>query len=501
MSPRAARAVGLRWLCAWLLLLLSAGNVAGQPPSPDPRFGIVETFVNPAAAAEAGAGYTRAILRWDVIQPTGPADWQPANVPDPLIAGELAAGRQVVGLLIGTPAWAVAADFASRPGEPASIAVPDMAHWEAFVRRMAEHYRGRISHWVIWNEPDVWMEGHPGRTWAGSEADYAALLKTAYLAIKGVDPDATVAMAGLTYYWDWAHGRRRYLDRVLDIIAADPEAARHGYYFDAVVYHLYFTPMQIVSVLEETWATLARRGIRGKQVWINETNAPPSDDPQEPPWSTPAFRVSLAEQAAFIVQAYALAFGAGADRVAVYKLRNTADHPESIEPFGLLRADDSPRPAFWAYQTVVRYLGGFRRAYRQAQGPIQAVTFERGETTTTVLWTTGRAPVTARVAAIRPQALLVDELGRAQPVTATAGVYVIPLPGATCVTENPCRIGGAPRLLVEGGAANGRVALLPPSSAAVEQPARPVPPAVPPLDLCLVNGSQPWQPGRRPAPC
>jgi hypothetical protein len=96
-------------------------------------------FVNPAAASEAGAGYTRIILRWDVIQPGGPIDWKPANVPDPLLAGELAAGREVVGLLIGTPDWAAA------PGQaPGSRAVPDMAAWEAFTRRMAQHYQGRI---------------------------------------------------------------------------------------------------------------------------------------------------------------------------------------------------------------------------------------------------------------------------------------------------------------------------------------------------------------------
>src|SRR5512146_1307839 len=80
--------------------------VSAQSSAPDPRFGIVEAFVNSAAATEAGAGYTRVILRWDVIQPSGPDDWKPANVPDPFIAAELAAGRQVVGLLIGTPAWA-----------------------------------------------------------------------------------------------------------------------------------------------------------------------------------------------------------------------------------------------------------------------------------------------------------------------------------------------------------------------------------------------------------
>ena len=112
------------------VLVVSSGVCAAQgdtpPPRPDPRFGIVEAFVNPDAAREAGAGFTRIILRWDVIQPGGPADWKPANVPDPFIARELADGRQVVGLLIGTPAWA------SADGVADARAVPRMDAWAAF---------------------------------------------------------------------------------------------------------------------------------------------------------------------------------------------------------------------------------------------------------------------------------------------------------------------------------------------------------------------------------
>ena len=271
---------GLILLTCWPLLLAPAAR-AQQAIPPDPRFGVVETTANPQAAAEAGAGYTRIILRWDVIQPGSPADWKPANVPDPVVAAELAAGREVVGLLIGTPAWASASDNTS------ARAVPDMAAWEAFTRRMAQHYAGRIKTWVIWNEPDVWMEGHPGKTWDGTEADFALLLKTAYGAIKGVDPSLNVLVGGMTYYWDWEHGRRRYLDRLFEIIAADPDASANGYFFDGVVYHLYFNPRQTADVLDETRALLAHYDISGKSIWINETNAPPSDDPQEPPWSEP----------------------------------------------------------------------------------------------------------------------------------------------------------------------------------------------------------------------
>jgi len=425
------------------------------PPRPDGRFGIVEAFVNPHAATEAGAGFTRIILRWDVIQPGGPADWKPANVPDPFIARELADGRQVVGLLIGTPGWA------SADGTADARAVPRMDAWGAFARRMAEHYRGRIHQWIIWNEPDVWDAGHPGSTWLGSEADYARLLKTAYLAIKGVDPASQVAMAGQTYFWDWTHGRQRYLDRLLDILATDPDAPGHGFFFDIVPYHLYFNPTQPPLVIGEARASLARRGITGKEIWINETNAPPADDGQELPWSAPRYRISLAEQAAFVIQQFAQSFAAGASRVAVYKLRNTADHPESIEPFGLLRGDDSRRPAFDAFRAATTYLGGFRGVVKQQMGEIVAVTFDRGGQTTTVLWTWGRAPARARVRAIAPSALLADERGRAVPIQAADGSYLIDLPPAVCSAGPDCSIGGAPRLLVEAGAPGGRIALIP----------------------------------------
>lgn len=451
-----------RTCCLLFLALLLAGSairptaVAAQAAPPDPRFGIVETFVNSQAASEAGAGYTRIILRWDVIQPDGPTDWKPANVPDPLIEAELAAGREVVALVIGTPAWAVTPGWS---GEISSRAVPDMDRWAAFLRGLAQQYQGRIRHWIIWNEPDVWMDGHPGKTWDGTVEDYARLLKTAYLAIKAVDPGMTVHVAGLTYFWDREHGRRRYLDRLIETIAADPDAAANNFYLDGVVYHLYFSPTQTADILAETRRTLDRYGLVGKEVWINETNAPPSEDAQEPPWSKARFRVTLEEQAAFVLQEFALAFAGGATRVEFYKLRNTADHPESIEPFGLLRGDDSRRPAFAAYQVATTYLRDFRSVRKEQRGDLLAVTFDRGSQTTTVLWTTGRAPRRVQVKTLGQEALLVDELGNTQPLRPVDGVYTLDLPGAACTQRTTCFIGGAPRLLVEPAAAGDRQAL------------------------------------------
>ena len=80
------------------------------------------------------------------------------------------------------------------------------------------------------------------------------------------------------------------------------------------------------------------------------------------------------------------------------------------------------------------------------------------------------ASCTVAVRAITPQGLLVDERGRAQTVTAAGGVYRLSLPGATCRDASPCRIGGAPRLLIEQGAAVGRAALAAPPAQPVARP-------------------------------
>ena len=80
--------------------------VLAQEPTPDPRFGLVQTYDDFEAAAHLGPGFTRIKLYWDIIQPDGPTDWRPANVPDPLIEADLAAGREVV-KVVRPSAWTV----------------------------------------------------------------------------------------------------------------------------------------------------------------------------------------------------------------------------------------------------------------------------------------------------------------------------------------------------------------------------------------------------------
>jgi hypothetical protein len=470
MTTRKPRSITLILLILLSLLLWPQHSVGQEPqptaqPSPfDPRFGVVDSFVNTAEANAAGVGWTRVFIRWDVVQPAGAFDWKPSNVPDTLLDAEVAAGREVAAVLIGAPAWATE--------QHTSTAVPPPEAWGNFVFQIATQYKGRIKHWVIWNQPDVDDPASPSYTWAGSVQDYYALLKEAYLKIKAVDPAMQVHLAGLTYTWDQERGNRQYLERLLDVIAADPQAPQENYFFDAVSYHYYYNPTQMVNMLNDVRRLLDARGLGHKPIWINETNAPPSEDFIEPAAGPAPFRITLEEQSAFIIQAYALGLANGAERIAINKMRNEREHPESAAPLGLLRGDNSRRPAFDAFRVVSAYFANTQQASWQQPGSVVVVTLDRGGQTTTVLWNTTTTPVNFNLGAIAGQAWLIDERGGQQTITANNGVYTIQLPGAICSNGAFCFIGGPPRVVVESGSPAQRPALAPPPA---EPTATPIP--------------------------
>ena len=450
-----------RYLWLTLLLTLVMVGAASAPtalaqdppegPSPfDPRFGIVDSFVNTAEANAAGAGWTRVFFRWDVVQPGGASDWKPTNVPDTYINAEIAAGREVAAVLIGTPGWATERNT--------STAVPPREFWGDFVFKIASQYKGRIKHWIIWNLPDVSDPGSASYTWEGTEEDYVILLKEAYTKIKTVDPTASVTIGGLTYTWDKERGNEQYLARLLDLIEADEEAEANNAFFDGVSLHLYNDPVQILEAVTEIRNLLNAHNLSSKAIWVSETNAPPTSDFIEPATVPTALSITVDEQADFVIQAFALALAGGADRIAFNTMQNSADF---AVPNGLLRSDGSRRPAFAAYQTVTKYFAGTQQADWIQLGDVFIVTLNRGDQTTTVLWTMGRTPTTYSLNAVAPVGIVVDERGDAQTIVATDGTYEVDLPAAECSNGGFCFIGGAPRLIVEEASSEQRAPLLP----------------------------------------
>ena len=438
----------------------------------DARFGLVEAFRlaerGPGAAA-LGARYQRLVFWWSGLQAAPGAGLNPHYLPLARLDRDRAAGIELAGLLIHTPAWAAANPADGPRSVPRNLELPwdhPENYWGRFVERVARDYAGRVSDWIIWNEPDI-QPGDPNAayyTWTGSAEEYYQLLRVAYRAAKKGNPAARVHLAGLTYWADRKAGRPQYFERLLDLMAADPTAPAQNHYFDVATLHLYTDPRGLYEVPRLYRDLMRARGL-DKPIWIDETNLIPYDEPTNAGTGYDRgtdMRCTLADQAAYVLQAFALALAGGAERVALYKAVDGAGaafngEVDAIERAALVREDGSARPALPAYQTAVRYLAGAQGAQYFAGPMVESVVVDRaGGERTTVVWNASGAPVVARLAPSGIKADLVDAAGRVYPLAVGVdGAYAIALPPATCATdpEAPQRLllGGETYLVVEFG--------------------------------------------------
>jgi hypothetical protein len=166
--------------------------------------------------------------------------------------------------------------------------------------------------------------------------------------------------------------------------------------------------------------------------------------------------------------------------MSIYKMVD--EQPEGAgELYGLIRNDGSPRPAFAAFQTAVRYMSSPTSAVYSWDGssdpPTEAqitsllqsndhqtqwiwpaavnwVTLERGPERVIVAWNASPKLVTAHIPATAKSAMVVDKFGKdTGEVVAQNGVYNLEL-YPTSNNSDPrdptaYLVGGDPRLLVE----------------------------------------------------
>lgn len=432
-----------------IALLLGVLLPAHAEQAPRSRFGIVEGFWFPELTCDLGAGWERIIFDWSQHQPSGPEDWNTLNVDDRWLKAASLCGREVVAILKNTPAWAT--DGIPMAGVPRGLTLPiddPNNYWAAFVHRTVEYYASRgVTRFIIWNEPDI-EAGTYGHEFSGDLEDYFQLLRVAYLSAKRANPAARIHLAGTTYWHDVNEGRAPYFERLLDRILADPDAAANGYYFDAMSLHLYFRTETVIRIVNEMRDNLRRHGM-DKAIWINEMNAAPTDDPNWPV-VRPQYPLDLEQQAAFLIQAAALALTVDVERMAAYKLYDQM-LPEGAESFGLLTPGSAaPRPAFYAWRYVTAHFSDVAAARYAATDTLDTVhlTHERG-VQSWVLWARRAESVRVRVTATSDQAYLLDHRGGAQMLYPVDGAYTLLLPPARCNANDGCFIGGVPFTLVQ----------------------------------------------------
>jgi hypothetical protein len=490
----------MRWRGLYLMValatavaVLAGGGLVGAqgagPPglqplpavaNDDPWFGAVQAIAAPQAAQSTGVKWQRLIFGWNAIQPDGPNDFKTGEYSDADIAGQLAQGIQPVGITLYTPRWAARDPQYEGRSVPRNLELSidnPQNYFASYIKRLVATYRGRIDTWVIYNEPDMYSDPNNYVTFAGSPVDYYLLLKTAYLAAKSVNPNATIVMAGYTYWWDHENHRPLYFQRVLDAIGGDPTAPANNWFFDVVDVHAYANPLNSYTI-----PTLFRRVLRSKgldkPIWIIESNVLIKDDPRVGAGDGP-FRATQDEQASYVIESVALARAAGVQRYSIYKLQD--QFPENGDEYwGLTRNDGSLRPAYVAYQVAVKYLQGARAAVYTWAGsqvppseqeittllasntnryqwpwpaPVNTVVLDRPGQRVTVIWNASPQPVQVSLPATGRAAQLVDKYGQVRPLVASNGAYPLTLEPSRNNSDprdaTLYLVGGSPWIVVE----------------------------------------------------
>jgi hypothetical protein len=414
------------------------------------RFGVVEGFWFPETTCDLGVGWERIIFNWEQHQPTGADDWFTLNVDDRWLRAADACNREVVAILKNTPAWAT--DGTVGVGVPRGLDLPlddPNNFWANFVRRTVDYYASRgVTHFIIWNEPDITSDTY-GYEFEGTLEDYYQMLRIASIVAKETNPAADIHLAGTTYWHDVNAGRRPYMTRLIERIVSDPEAAQYDYYFDVLSLHIYFRTDSVYDIVAEMRQMLDDNGLSNKAIWINETNAAPTIDPA---WivNRPVFNLNLQNQANFLLQSVTLGLAAGAERIAVYKLYDQ-QLPLGGESFGILSPSDaSPRPAFYTWQMITERFDDVVSASLQQTDTLNTVQLLHANGQQTIaLWARTEASTQVSVSSTNDKAYQIDMYGNIMIMRPDNDSYDLSLSPALCEEGEGCFLGGNVILIVQ----------------------------------------------------
>lgn len=296
-----------------------------------------------AGVRNAGSQWVRLDIEWASVQWAGPTtyNWTPY---DNAVNAAVANNMKVLGVLDYTPAWARSA------GTTKMYPPTNVSDYVNFVRQAVRRYmKVGVHHWEIWNEPNsqTFWKPKPDAT------AYANLLKAAYQAIKEEDPTATVISAGLSPAADDGTNIApvTFLDSVYKAGArtAMDAVGFHPYSFPAMPSDAYKWNawQQMENTSPSLRSVMSQNGDADKKIWITEYGAPTNG----PQGST---AVSEQQQADMLNEAYRLAMTFDwAGPMMWYSFKDKGTSTSTMENFfGLLRADNSQKPAYSVYRSL-----------------------------------------------------------------------------------------------------------------------------------------------------
>ncbi len=325
-------------------------------------------------AAQVGFAYLRQPMPWEDVEIHGAGDFMdrrndPARSAwfkyDNIASLAQAAGLQLVFRLDDPPAWAIGNEAVLGSQAPPR----NFQDYADFVAAVATHFKGRVRHYQLWNEPNIFPEwGHQ----PVSPEAYAALLQRAAAAIRAADPEAVIvlaAMASTTAYTGDSHPGGSlhdlvYLERLYQAGAAP--------WFDVLAvqgYGLWSGPADrrmhplVINFGRVRFVRdlMVHHGDADKPIWISEMNWNAVPAGQMAPFG----RVSLETQARYLPLAFErIEEWPWVELANVWYLKRAQpDWEEANDPqayFRLMTYDGELMPAYGSLQA---YLQGVREVH------------------------------------------------------------------------------------------------------------------------------------------
>ena len=331
-------------------------------------FNQYEPFLN-----ELGAGYARLQSGWQRCEPEKGVysfEWL-----DEIVDGIIAAGL--------TPWMTLCYGNSNYTKSGASLAAEiftdeeTLTAWENYVRALVQRYKGKVSMYEIWNEPDFGGTLRRAIPFANLSARTAPI-------IKEIDPDAKVAGISLAGSMNLKFGTI-----VLDYLK-EHDALKHIDYF---IIHPYGdhpesrkARIKEVQKLAQSYAPKIKV-LEGEVGYVSDLYIRKQKDYDE------------VMQAKGVLRMMAMCYGLGVPTSIFSMIDNL--YPNRLQSFGLLRADMRKKPAyrrpsFYSYKNMASILNagsyseGDIAVKSKAEKPLSAVSICRnGKSVGAMLWYSG----------------------------------------------------------------------------------------------------------------
>ncbi len=312
-------------------------------------------------AGELGIDGMRIDLWWGDLEPTK-GDFQ-LDFPDRVIGAIGKHGLEPYPILCYNSSW-------SPNNSPATP--EEMDNFARYAETLVSRYKGKITYWEVWNEPNITPFWVP----TPDPALYADMLKRVYTVAKKADPDAQV-VAMCTAGPDYKFIENAYRNGAVGNL-------------DALSFHHYDSSHN-ESILEEEIRTIKRimerYGDTGKPFFITELGY--STGPSE--IVKPS---TYEEQAEWIVKAHLLAIAEDVQRFYYFKMVDDYFENKPDGLWGLFEHNNEKKKSWTTYKAMTdrlkdaRFLG---RAHRigvefERRDQVEFQLYRNGEELLAVAW-------------------------------------------------------------------------------------------------------------------